>query len=191
MAITHWTGDIPAQMEEMCRRGVTSFKVYLAYDNLRLTPEQIGKVLEAAARLGAVVGAHCEDGDAVNAGIAGQKALGNLAPAAHPASRPNWVEADAVRQFLDLAKRAGAEAYVVHLSTREGLEVVREARRAGQTVWAETCPHYLALEESLYRLPGFQGAKFVCSPPLRSREDRRALYAALQSGEIQTVATDH
>ncbi len=191
MAITHWTDDIPAQMEEMCRRGVTSFKVYLAYDDLRLTPEQIGKVLEATARLGAVVGAHCEDGDAVNAGIAGQKALGNLAPAAHPASRPNWVEADAVRQFLDLAKRAGAEAYVVHLSTWEGLEAVREARRAGQTVWAETCPHYLALEESLYLLPGFEGAKFVCSPPLRSREDRRALWAALQSGEIQTVATDH
>ena len=191
MAITHWTDDIPAQMEEMCRRGVTSFKVYLAYDDLRLTPEQIGKVLEAAARLGAVVGAHCEDGDAVNAGIAGQKALGNLAPAAHPASRPNWVEADAVRQFLDLAKRAGAEAYVVHLSTREGLEAVREARGAGQTVWAETCPHYLALEESLYRLPGFQGAKLVCSPPLRSREDRSALWQAVRAGEIQVVATDH
>lgn len=191
MAVTDWREDIPEQMAEMCRLGITSFKVYLAYDNLRLTPEQVEKVLSAAAKLGAVVSAHCEDGDAVNAGIARQKALGNLGPAAHPASRPNRVEAEAVARFLGLAKRAGAKSYVVHLSTREGLQAIREARKGGQTVWAETCPQYLALEESAYRLPGFEGAKFVCSPPLRSQADQAALWEAVQSGEIQVAATDH
>lgn len=191
MAITDWREDIPEQMAEMCRQGITSFKVYLAYDNLRLTPEQVEKVLSAAAKLGAVVGAHCEEGDAVNAGIARQKALGNLGPAAHPASRPNRVEAEAVARFLDLARQTGAKSYVVHLSTREGLQAIREARRGGQTVWAETCPQYLVLEESVYRLPGFEGAKFVCSPPLRSQADQAALWEAVQSGEIQVAATDH
>ena len=191
MAITDWTDDIPEQMEEMCRQGVTSFKVYLAYDNLRLTDEQVGKVLAAAARLGAVVGAHCEDGDAVNRGVAEQKAKGNLSPSAHPLSRPNQVEADAVRRFLDLAKEAGAPAYVVHLSTREGLEVIREARAAGQKVWAETCPQYLAFTDEVYRLSGFESAKFVCSPPIRSQADQDALWQAVEQGEIQVLATDH
>lgn len=191
MAITDWTDDIPEQMAEMCRRGVTSFKVYLAYDNLRLTEEQVGKVLETAARLGAVVGAHCELGDAVNSGIARQKELGHFGPEAHPASRPNQVEAMAVQQFLEQARRAGAEAYVVHLSTREGLEVIRNARKAGQQVWAETCPQYLALTEEVYRQPGFEGAKFVCSPPIRSKADQDSLWDALQRDEIQVVATDH
>lgn len=191
MAITDWTEDIPQQMEAMCRQGVTSFKVYLAYDNLRLTPEQVGKVLSAAARMGALVCAHCEDGDAVNQGVARQKALGNMGPQAHPLSRPNWVEGSAVAQFLDLAKQAGAEAYVVHLSTREGLEAIRQARQGGQTVWAETCPQYLTLTDQVYALPDFEGAKFVCSPPIRSQADLEALRQAAQAGEIQTVATDH
>jgi len=191
MAITDWTEDIPEQMAEMCKEGVTSFKVYLAYDNLRLTPEQVGKVLTAAGKLGAVVGAHCEDGDAVNSGIARQKELGNMSPAAHPLSRPNQVEADSVKQFLALAKDADAEAYVVHLSTAEGLEVIRQAREGGQTVWAETCPQYVTLTDEVYSLPDFEGAKFVCSPPIRSAKDRDALRAALRDGDIQVMATDH
>ncbi len=191
MAITDWTDNIPEQMEQMCRLGLTSFKVYLAYDNLRLTPEQVGMVLKTAARLGAVVACHCEDGDAVNAGIAAQKAQDHFGPDAHPLSRPNGVEAQAVAQFLRLAKEAGAEAYVVHLSTREGLEEIRKARAEGQTVWAETCPSYLTMTDEVYRLPDFEGAKYVCSPPIRSEKDRDVLRKALQDGEIQVVATDH
>lgn len=191
MAITQWSEDIPRQMEQMCKAGVTSFKVYLAYDNLRLTDEQVEQVLACAARLGAVVGAHCEDGDAVNRGVAAQKAAGNLSPAAHPLSRPNRVEAAAVRRFLEMARKTGALAYVVHLSTREGLEEIRAARAAGQTVFAETCPQYLAFTDRVYRLDGFEGAKFVCSPPIRSAEDRDALWQAVLDGEIDTIATDH
>lgn len=88
MAITDWTQDIPEQMADMCRRGITSFKLYLAYDNLRLKTEQVEQVLSAAARLGAVVCAHCEDGDQVDAGIARQKELGHLGPQAHPPAGP-------------------------------------------------------------------------------------------------------
>ena len=191
MAITDWTEDMPDQMAEMCHRGVTSFKVYLAYDNLRISDEQVEAALSAAVPLGAVVGAHCEDGDEVNRGIARQKALGHLTPAAHPDSRPNRVEADAIRRFLAMARRMDAPAYVVHLSTREGLEEIRRARREGQQVYAETCPQYLALTQEVYRLPGFEGAKFVCSPPIRSEADRDALWQAVEAGEIQVLATDH
>lgn len=191
MAITDWNEDIPEQMADMCRRGITSFKLYLAYDNLRLTLEQVEQVLSAAAKLGAVVCAHCEDGDDVDAGIARQKELGHFGPEAHPASRPNEVEAKAVEQFLALARRTGAQAYVVHLSTRQGLEVIRSARREGQVVWAETCPQYLALTDEVYRRPGFEGGKFVCSPPIRSQADQDALWQALEEGEIEVISTDH
>lgn len=191
MEITDWSDTIPEQMETLCRKGVSSFKVYLAYDNLRLLPEQVGKILSTAARLGAVVGAHCEDGDAVNQGIAHQKELGHMGPSAHPASRPNAVEADAIAHFLDMAKAAGAEAYVVHLSTAEGLENIRKARKNGQTVWTETCPQYLMFTDEVYHLPDFEGAKYVCSPPMRSVNDRAALRDALRNGEIDLVSTDH
>ena len=191
MAITDWNEDIPEQMADMCRRGITSFKIYLAYDNLRLTTEQVEQVLSAAAKLGAVVCAHCEDGDDVDAGIARQKELGHFGPEGHPASRPNQVEAEAVEQFLALARRTGAQAYVVHLSTRQGLEVIRSARQEGQVVWVETCPQYLALNDEVYRRPGFEGGKFVCSPPIRSQADQDALWQALEEGEIEVISTDH
>lgn len=191
MAITDWTQDIPEQMADMCRRGITSFKIYLAYDNLRLTEEQVEQVLSAAAKLGAVVCAHCEDGDDVDAGIARQKELGHFGPEAHPASRPNEVEAKSVAHFLDLARRTGAQAYVVHLSTRQGLEVIRSARQEGQVVWVETCPQYLALTDEVYHRPGFEGGKFVCSPPIRSQQDQDALWQALEAGEIEVISTDH
>ena len=191
MAITEWTDDMPEQMAEMCRRGVTSFKVYLAYDHLRLTSDEIRKVLEVAKNLGAVVSAHCENGDQVNEGIRKQKTSGHLGPSAHPLSRPNYIEAEAIETFLSLAEEVGASVYVVHLSKKEGLQVIRDARARGQNVWAETCPQYLIFNDKVYERPGFEGAKYVCSPPIRSNEDREALREAVKLDEIQVIATDH
>ncbi len=191
MAITDWNPRTRAEIGDMFRAGVTSFKLYFAYDSLRVSDTAAFEALTLMKRLGGVVGVHCENGDLVNAGVQREKALGNLSPAAHPASRPALVEAEAIDRLLAIARMADCAVNVVHLSSREGLGVIRRARARGQRVFVETCPQYLLLTDERYREPGFAGAKYVCSPPLRAGEDRRALVEAMLSGEIDTIATDH
>ena len=191
MTIKDWDLRIREELPAMTAEGITSYKVYLAYDNLRVTDGVAYEVLRAVAEQGGVVGCHCENGDLVTEGIAAQKAAGHLSPAAHPLSRPAAVEAEAVGRWLAIAELAGCPVNVVHLSTRRGLELVRSARARGQKVYVETCPQYLLLNDSKYQLPGFESAKFVLSPPLRKAEDQAALWEALRSGEVDTIGTDH
>ena len=191
MTIKDWDQRIRAELRDMTAAGVTSYKVYMAYDNLRLPDGVIYEVLQAVAEEGGVTGCHCENGDLVTQGIRTQKAAGNLSPAAHPLSRPAAVEAEAVTRYLTIAELAGAPVNIVHLSTARGLEAVRAARARGQKLYVETCPQYLLLDESCYRLPGFEGAKYVFSPPARSLADQAALWGAIRSGDIDTVGTDH
>ena len=191
MTIKDWDLRIREELPAMTAEGITSYKVYLAYDNLRVTDGVAYEVLRAVAEQGGVVGCHCENGDLVTEGIAAQRAAGHLSPAAHPLSRPAAVEAEAVGRWLAIAELAGCPVNVVHLSTRRGLELVRSARARGQKVYVETCPQYLLLNDSKYQLPGFESAKFVLSPPLRKAEDQAALWEALRSGEVDTIGTDH
>ena len=134
---------------------------------------------------------HCENGLLVNELQARQKELGHFGPDAHPASRPAEVEAEAVNRLCYLGKLADTPVHVVHLSTELGLEEVRAARKKGVKVYAETCPQYLTMDESRYKAPGFEGAKYVMSPPLRTPADVQALRKAVAAGEIDTIATDH
>lgn len=175
----------------MTAAGVTSYKVYLAYDNLRVSDATALEVVRAVGEQGGVVGCHCENGDLVSAGVKTQRAAGNLGPAAHPLSRPAAVEAEAVNRWLAIGELAGYPVNLVHLSTARGLELVRAARRRGQRAYVETCPQYLLLDESRYRLPGFEGAKFVLSPPLRCVEDQNALWSGLEAGDVDAIGTDH
>ena len=191
MAITDWNEQTRCQMADMMAAGVTSFKLYMAYDHLRISDADALAVLNEAKQLGALVGMHCELGDAVTAGIAAQKAAGNVTPEAHPLSRPPEVEADAIRRWIDLAKAADCPVYVVHLSTAQGLEEIRQGRSTGVQILAETCPQYLLLDDSRYDLPDFEGAKYVLSPPLRKQSDIAALWQAVASGEIDFIGTDH
>ncbi len=191
MTIKDWDQRIRAELRDMTAAGVTSYKVYMAYDNLRLPDGVIYEVLQAVAEEGGVTGCHCENGDLVTQGVRAQKAAGNLGPAAHPLSRPAAVEAEAVTRYLTIAELAGAPVNIVHLSTARGLEAVRAARARGQKLHVETCPQYLLLDESCYRLPGFEGAKYVFSPPARSLADQAALWEGIRSGDIDTVGTDH
>lgn len=191
MTIKDWNPTVRAELADMDRAGVTSYKVYLAYDNLKVSDGTALEVVRAVGEQGGIVGCHCENGDLVAAGIAAQKAAGNLGPAAHPLSRPAAVEAEAVDRWLTIGELAGYPVNIVHLSTARGLELVRAARRRGQRVYAETCPQYLLLDDGSYQLSGFEGAKFVLSPPLRSREDQNTLWAGLEAGEIDTIGTDH
>ena len=191
MTIKDWNPQVRAELRDMTAEGVTSYKVYFAYDGLRVSDGTALAVVEAVGEQGGIVGCHCENGDLVTTGIQKQRRAGNLSPAAHPRSRPAAVEAEAVARWLSVGELAGYPVNVVHLSTARGLEAVRAARARGQKVYAETCPQYLLLDESRYDLPGFEGAKFVLSPPLRTAVDRQALWAALHSGELDTIGTDH
>jgi len=191
MTVKDWNPAIQAELAVMEREGVTSYKVYLAYDNLRVSDGTALEVVRAVGERGGIVGCHCENGDLVSAGIAAQRAAGNLGPAAHPLSRPAAVEAEAVSRWLTVGELAGYPVNIVHLSAARSLELVRAARERGQRFYVESCPQYLLLDDSRYELPGFEGAKFVLSPPLRKKEDNAALWAALASGEIDTIGTDH
>ena len=191
MAVTDWNEQTRAELPQMFERGVTSFKAYYAYDNLRLDDAQMYDLLSALRPFGGVLGVHCENGTLVNRLQREQLEKGVTGPAGHPASRPPVVEAEAIRRLCAVAKLADSPVHIVHLSSAEGLEEVRRARAAGQKVWVETCPQYLLLDESRYHLEGFEGAKYVMSPPLRSPADREALRAAVLDGEIDTISTDH
>lgn len=190
MAITDWNERTKAELPEMIEAGITSFKTYMAYDNLRISDEALSEVLTETARLGGIVGVHCEVGDDVNKNKKRLISEGKTGPEWHPVSRPNDVESRAVRAFMELANSAGAPAWVVHLSTAEGLEEIKTARRRGQRVLTETCPQYLTLTDEVYSRPDFEGAKYVCSPPIRKQADKQALLAALNA-DVDIISTDH
>lgn len=173
----------------MTRLGVTSYKLYMVYDGLRLDDGAIYAALKAAKREGALVGVHCENWDVLNRRIAEVKAAGFTGPTGHPRSRPAPVEAEAVARLMRIAELAEAPVSVVHLSTAEGLSEARRARARGQEVYLETCPQYLLLTEDCYAAP--DGEKYVMSPPLRTEADKAALWAALAAGEIDYIGTDH
>ncbi len=190
MTIKDWNEAIRAELPAMAKQGVSSYKIYLAYQ-LRVSDAVAYEAVKAVSALGGVTGCHCENGELVELGVKEQKARGNLGPRAHPAARPPAVEAEAVCRYLAIAERAGGAVNVVHLSTKRGLELARAARDRGQPVYLETCPQYLLLDDSVYDLPGFESAKYVFSPPARSREDVEALWEAVADGSIDTVGTDH
>lgn len=190
MAVTEWNEATRAELADMEREGVTSFKAYMAYENLRLNDKELLELFKATADIG-VVGVHCELGDEVNSRVARLLAEGKTGPEWHPRSRPNEVESLAVRRCLALAREAGGNAWVVHLSTREGLTEIEAARGTGQRVLVETCPQYLTLTDEVYEKPDFEGAKFVCSPPIRSEADKAALWGGIKAGEVDIISTDH
>ncbi len=190
MAVTDWNAATAAEIPTMAAQGVTSFKAYMAYDNLRISDGDLRELLRATRDIG-FVGVHCELGDEVNAGIRALLAAGKTGPENHPKSRPNAVEGRAVARFLDLAAEAEAPAWVVHLSTREGLAAIEAARARGQKVLVETCPQYLTLTDEVYIRNGFEGAKYVCSPPIRSQKDQDTLWKAVEGNGVDIISTDH
>ena len=192
MTIDDWNEDVSREVGEMMDQGLTSFKMYMTYPAMMLPEGDMFRALVRLREAGGLVGVHCENHGVIQALTAQARAEGRLSPASHPRTRPAELEAEAVGSLLRLAQVADVPVIIVHLSARESLEEVRAARRRGQTVYVETCPHYLLLEDSVYDNPDFlEAAKYVCAPPIRKREDREALWEALKNGEIQTVATDH
>ncbi len=191
MAITDWNEDVKGEIKDMLDAGVSSFKIYFAYDALKVDDYETMDILLEVKKHGGLLGAHCENGDVVNYLIENNIKNGNTTPDYHPLSRPAEVEAEAVNKFLYLSKLADYPVNIVHLSSGLGLKEIRQARENGQKVFVESCPQYLLLDDSNYSKPDFEGAKYVLSPPLRKKEDMETLTSAVLWEEIDTIATDH
>ncbi len=192
MSVTEMAADTLEQMEAVFEQGVTSFKVFTAYPGvLMLDDAAILRALRWSAKRGALIQVHAENGLAIAELVASLAAEGKLEPRHHAASRPSVLEGEASARVLALAEVAGAPVYLVHLTCREALEAVRSARVRGVRAFAETCPQYLYLSDDKLALPDFEGAKFVCSPPLRDNSHAPALWQGLCLGDLQVVATDH
>ncbi len=191
MTIDDWNESIKAEIPQMIRQGVTSFKMYLTYPAMMIGDGEMLMALQELRKYGAIAGVHCENAGMIDALIAERKAAGDLGPAAHPKSRPPMMEAEAVGRLLKMAYVADTPVVTVHTTCAAALEEIRAARARGQKVYVETCPQYLLLEDRYYGLPKFEGARYVCAPPLRKTSDQAALWRALAAGEIQTVSTDH
>ncbi|MDO5112707.1 MAG: dihydropyrimidinase [Clostridia bacterium] len=189
MTIARWDESIRKEMRDMTAQGVTSYKMYMVYDGLKVDDGEIYAALQEAKQYGALIGVHCENWDVLRRMIAETKAKGILSPMGHALSRPAPVEAEAVARYMRIAELAHAPAYVVHLSTAEGLAEAKRARARGQEVYLESCPQYFTLTDACYDQP--DGLKFIMSPPIRKPMDRAAITQALQDNDIDAIGTDH
>ena len=193
MAVT-WYGDDTEREMRICAldKGIQSFKTFMAYKGaIGIDDAELIEVMKTAKDLRALVTAHCEHGDMV---VALQKQYveqGLTAPKYHALSRPTPVEGEATNRAITLARMTGTPLYIVHLTCKEALDAVREARLRGQMVLAETCSTYLLLDDSVYEKENFEGAAYVMSPPIRPKGHQEALWAGISAGLIQVVATDH
>ena len=188
--------DLPdAQLQEvnaLVRDGVTSFKLFMAYPGVfMLDDASIFKVFRSAAKQGALVCMHAENGGAIDVIVKQALAEGKIAPKYHALTRPTTAEAEATARAIALAEMAGAPVYIVHLSCNDALQKVREARDRGLPVYAETCPQYLYLSIDNFDAPGFEGAKYVFTPPLREKWHQEKLWEGLRQDHLQVVSTDH
>jgi len=182
-----------AEMGELAgREGVTSFKMFMAYPGRLMADDgAIFRALRHTRELGGLVMVHAENGGAIAVLVADALRCGNTGPAFHARTRPPRAEAEATARAAALAEMAGAPVFIVHLSCAEALEAVRQARGRGVSVSAETCPQYLCLSDAEYERAGFDGAKYVVSPPLRPVSHQEALWRGLAAGDLHTVGTDH
>ncbi len=192
MCIVEMTSSTLDELDAMLDEGITSFKLFTAYPGaLMIDDGAIFKILRWAADRDALIQVHAENGPAIAEIVDAMVAEGKTDPKYHGLSRPSVLEGEATARTIALAEVAGAPLYVVHLTCREALEAVGKARKRGQRVYAETCPQYLYLSADEMARPGFEGAKFVCTPPIRDRSHAPALWRGLRQGDILTVATDH
>ena len=192
MIITDLGGAGLEDMDEMVREGVASFKLFMAYPNVLMVDDAtIFRALKQTAKNGALVCMHAENGSVIDVIVQQALAEGKTAPVYHALTRPTVAEAEAVHRAIALAEIAGAPVYIVHLSSEDALNQVREARDRGVPAFAETCPQYLLLSIDELKRPGFEGAKYVFTPPLREKENLPKLWDGLKDDNLQVVSTDH
>jgi dihydropyrimidinase len=192
MGATRYDDEAEQDLKEIVKRGVSSFKIFLAYKGaLGVTDEELYKTLRLAKQLGVITTAHCENADLI---LELQKKLlaeGKTGPEFHEVSRPPVVEAEGVHHLMTFAEMTGAHVYIVHLSCEEALREAMAGSARGVNVWVETLIQYLLCDKTDAEKPNFEGAKFVMSPPLRDKKNQDVLWNGLRKGFVATLATDH
>jgi dihydropyrimidinase len=188
--------DSLAAMDRLVgHEGISSVKLFMAYPGVFFSDDgQILRAMQKAAENGSMIMMHAENGTAIDVLIAQSLARGNVDPIYHGITRPVALEEEATHRAIKLAEVAGCPLYVVHMSAREAVEQVVEARDRGANVFGETCPQYLYLNlEDHLGAPGFEGSKYVCSTPLRSKHEHHQadLWRFLRTNDLQVVSTDH
>jgi dihydropyrimidinase len=192
MGVTRFDDASAAELREIVRQGVGSFKIFLAYKGaFGVDDAELWQTLALAKELGTIVAAHCENETLVAQLQRQLLAAGRTGPDAHHDSRPPRVEAEGVHHLATFAELTGASIYIVHLSCREALREALAALERGVRIFVETLIQYLVLDKTYAEQPGFEGAKFVMSPPLRDKANQGVLWDGLASGLVNTVATDH
>jgi dihydropyrimidinase len=190
--VTDVSGGQLGEMNDLVLEGVTSFKLFMAYPGVFMLDDgSIFKALQTTSKNGGLVCMHAENGSAIDVIVQQALAEGKKAPKYHALTRPTTAEAEATARAIALAEMAGAPIYIVHLSCNDALEKVREARDRGLPVYAETCPQYLYLSLENFDAPGFEGAKYVFTPPLREKWHQEKLWNGLKHDHLQVVSTDH
>ena len=192
MGVTKFDEQTESQLREIVKRGISSFKIFLAYKGaFGVDDTELYRTLKLAKELGVIVTAHCENETLVAERCRELLAAGKTDPAQHHESRPPAVEAEGVHHLMTFAELTGAATYIVHLSCKEALSTAMAARQRGVRVAVETLIQYLVLDKTYAERPNFEGAKYVMSPPLRDARNQAVLWNGLRDGLIQTVATDH
>jgi dihydropyrimidinase len=193
MIVRELTSQVSVDMDKLTRHeGVTSFKLFMAYPGVfQVDDATIFRALLKTKENGGLVCMHAENGGVIDELVKEALRKGQTAPKYHALTRPTRAEGEATGRAIALAEMAGVPIYIVHLSCSDALEKVKQARDMGLPAYAETCPQYLFLSYEDYEKPGFEGAKYVMSPPLRDKWNQEALWKGLQKNDLQVVSTDH
>jgi dihydropyrimidinase len=180
------------EMRSMIDQGVSSFKLFMAYPGVFLVDDAtIYKAMQTAGANGGLICMHAENGVVIDAIVKQALAKGHTAPKYHALTRPTKAEAEGVHRAIALAEIAETSVYIVHLSNSDALDEVTRARDAGVPAYAETCPQYLFLDQSVYDQPDFEGAKWVMTPPIREKWHQEKLWRGLKFNDLQVISTDH
>jgi dihydropyrimidinase len=180
------------EMKGLIDQGVSSFKLFMAYPGVFLVDDgTIFKAMTTAGEHGGLICMHAENGVVIDVLVKRALAAGYTAPKYHALTRPTKAEAEGVHRAIAIAEMAEAPVYIVHLSCYDALKEVQNARDLGLPAYAETCPQYLFLDYSYYEQEGFEGAKYVMTPPLRGKENQELLWRGLRSNDLQVISTDH
>lgn len=192
MAVTDFNDDTKKEIKDFIEQeGITSFKTFMAYKGaLMIDDRQMIGLMEEVKKHGGLINVHATNGDMIDYLTQKHRSEGKLSPLYHYLSQPEITEAEASERFVDMASYTGCPGYIVHLTCEGALNAVRNATKRNQKMFVETCIQYLILDASLYE-QNFEGAKWVMSPPLREKKDQQTLWAGINQGLVQVVATDH
>ena len=193
MIVRELTDQVSGEMDKLVKHeGVTSFKLFMAYPGVFMVDDAtIFKALLKTRENGGLICMHAENGGVIDTLVKEALRKGQTAPKYHALTRPTRAEGEATGRAIALAEMAGVPIYIVHLSCSDALEKVKQARDMGLPAYAETCPQYLFLSYDDYERPGFEGASYVMSPPLREKWNQEALWKGLAKNDLQVVSTDH